>query len=87
MKELWNNTTPLSITTTYLSATYNSIYPMHFKRALAIEYPQYSGNDQHDAQEFMRYLVSGLHEEMKMEVSRKYSPYQLADGGENSRCV
>ena len=87
MKELWNSPTPLSITTSYLSTTYNSIYPMYFKRALAIEYPQYSGNDQHDAQEFMRYLVSGLHEEMKMEVSRKYSPFQLPVANENSRCV
>ena len=83
MKDLWQKTTPLSITTnTYSSGgsnTYASFYPGHFKHAVAMEYPQYSGNDQHDAQEFMRFLVSGLHDQMKREISRKYDPFVLKD--------
>ena len=58
---------------------YPSFYPGHFKHAVAMEYPQYSGNDQHDAQEFMRFLVSGLHDQMKREISRKYDPFVLKD--------
>ena len=89
MKELWQSTTPLSITTnTYPSSSnrYNSLYPGPFKRAVASEYPQYSGNNQHDAQEFMRFLVSGLHDHMKREVSRKYDPFMLKDATTRYMC-
>ena len=75
MKDLWQSATPLSITTNIYSN--QSLYPAPFKRTMALEYPQYSGNDQHDAQEFMRFLVSGLHDQMKREVSRKYDPFKL----------
>ena len=79
MKDLWQSTTPLTNTYSSSSNAYHSLYPGHFKRAVALEYPQYSGNDQHDAQEFMRFLVSGLHDQMKREVSRKYDPFMLKD--------
>ena len=82
MKELWQSDTPLSISNNIYSSsrnTYTSLYPSNFKRAMALEYPQYSGNDQHDAQEFMRFLVSGLHDQMKREVSKKYDPFILKD--------
>ena len=90
MKDLWQTTTPLSIATNFYSSgsnTYNSLYPSHFKRAMALEYPQYSGNDQHDAQEFMRFLVSGLHDQMKREVSRKYDPFMLKDETTRYACM
>ena len=79
MQEIWHCETPLSITTnTYSSGdNYKHISPYKFKRAVSREYPQYSGIEQQDAQEFMRLLISRLHEEMKIEISRKYSPFQF----------
>ena len=79
---MWSKTTPLSHTCSgRFSSVFPSVIPHKFKRTIGSELPQYSGAEQHDAQEFMRYLVSLLHDEMKMEVSRKYSPFQFDLGG------
>ena len=86
MKEMWNSATPLSISTSTRGHTYNNIFPTNFKRAMAAEYPLYSGSDQQDAQEFMRFLVSSLHDEMKMSVSQKYCPFQFTSN-ESGRYV
>ena len=78
MKELWKSRTPLSTGTSRYSSIgslHNHVTPTAFKRALAKQYPQYSGVEQQDAQEFMRFLVSGLHDGMKVEVRKnKQSP-------------
>ena len=38
---------------------------------MAAKYPQFRGTQQNDAQEFLRYLIGDLHEEMR---SKKRSP-------------
>jgi ubiquitin C-terminal hydrolase len=35
------------------------------KDVVGTKYPQYRGNLQNDAQEFLRHFISGLHEEMR----------------------
>ena len=41
------------------------------KEVMAAKYPQFRGTQQNDAQEFLRYLIGDLHEEMR---SKKRSP-------------
>ena len=44
----------------------DSIEPSHLKNLLANRASQFSGYAQHDAQEFMAFLLDGLHEVIKM---------------------
>jgi ubiquitin carboxyl-terminal hydrolase 2/21 len=43
----------------------NSLYPRALKDAFCKKNPQFSGFNQHDSQEFMQFLLSSLHEELK----------------------
>ena len=42
------------------------------KDVVGARYPLFRGNKQNDAQEFMRYLIGDLHEEMKFSAIPKY---------------
>jgi len=41
-----------------------AISPIDFKQAISRFAPQFSGNQQHDAQEFLGFLLDGLHEDL-----------------------
>ncbi|KAG8926015.1 ubiquitin-specific protease doa4 [Tulasnella sp. 408] len=43
-------------------STYLSPYP--FRKSICTYAPQFSGSDQHDAQEFLSFLLDGLHEDL-----------------------
>jgi hypothetical protein len=40
----------------------SAVAPNHFKKEIGARAPYFAGYQQHDAQEFLRYLVDGLHE-------------------------
>ena len=82
MNEIWHKVTPLSIETS--RDYYSSIFPFNFKRVMSAQFPMYHGIGQHDTQEFLRNFLGGLHDEMKMEVSKKYCPFTHT-ANENSR--
>lgn len=51
-----------------------------FKKCVADRYRQFSGYEQHDAQEFLSYLISALHMEMKLKKEKSVhllQPYGL----------
>jgi ubiquitin carboxyl-terminal hydrolase 4/11/15 len=43
---------------------YSSVAPRSFKKCLSEFAPQFSGYDQHDSQEFLNFLLDGLHEDL-----------------------
>lgn len=47
-----------------------SVYPSNFKYAFSRHQSRFSGSNQHDAQEFLRYLIIGIHEEFNLASSR-----------------
>ena len=57
------------------SSTIDSYAPHDLKRRVGIVAPRFSGYNQHDAQEFMRFLLNELHEEInKADVKGRLSP-------------
>lgn len=42
----------------------SSVYPSSFRNQLIKLYPKFRGYDQQDAQEFLRYLINGIHDEI-----------------------
>ncbi|KAG0176484.1 ubiquitin-specific protease doa4 [Apophysomyces sp. BC1021] len=52
------------------SETYNFVSPMTFREAIVRFAPQFYGADQHDSQEFLTFLLDGLHEDLNL-ASRK----------------
>ena len=64
MSELWKS-----------SFAVDSYAPRDLKRRVGIVAPRFSGYNQHDAQEFMRFLLNELHEEInKADVKGRKSP-------------
>jgi ubiquitin carboxyl-terminal hydrolase 8 len=52
------------------SENYNFVSPMTFRDALVRFAPQFSGRDQQDSQEFLMFLLDGLHEDMNQHASQ-----------------
>ncbi|KAF7722686.1 ubiquitin-specific protease doa4 [Apophysomyces ossiformis] len=48
------------------SETYNFVSPMSFREAIVRFAPQFQGTDQHDSQEFLTFLLDGLHEDLNL---------------------
>lgn len=42
----------------------SSIYPSSFRNQFIKYQPKFRGYDQHDAQEFLRYIINGVHDEV-----------------------
>ncbi|CAG8447803.1 409_t:CDS:2 [Ambispora leptoticha] len=53
------------------SGQYTFVSPVTFKEAIGRFAPQFSGSDQQDSQEFLAYLLDGLHEDLNI---IKYKP-------------
>ncbi|KAI6661213.1 Ubiquitin carboxyl-terminal hydrolase 8-like [Oopsacas minuta] len=51
---------------------YKSIAPKDFKRVLSKFAPQFSGTQQHDSQEFLAFLLDGLHEDLNKVLRKEY---------------
>ncbi|KAF7726254.1 ubiquitin-specific protease doa4 [Apophysomyces ossiformis] len=52
------------------SENYNFISPVAFREALVRFAPQFSGTEQQDSQEFLTFLLDGLHEDVNIVVKR-----------------
>ena len=52
--------------------SYKSIAPKDFKRVLSKFAPQFSGTQQHDSQEFLAFLLDGLHEDLNKVLKKEY---------------
>lgn len=46
------------------SESYNFLAPISFREQICRFAPQFRGSDQHDAQEFLGFLLDGLHEDL-----------------------
>jgi hypothetical protein len=61
------------------SGRYSSLAPREFKRSLEQCAPQFSGYAQHDSQEFLNFLLDGLHEDLnRCRVKPQTSPVELS---------
>lgn len=58
----------------------NSVSPTSLKRAIAVYAPRFAGCHQHDAQEFLAYLLDGLHEDLNRVKEKKYVEMPDVDG-------
>ena len=52
--------------------SYKSVAPKDFKRILSKFAPQFSGTQQHDSQEFLAFLLDGLHEDLNKVLKKEY---------------
>ena len=66
MKDMW-------------SGTYTVCAPSDFKKTIGEFQSQYKGNDQQDSQEFMSFLLDGLHEDLNRILKKPY--VQSVEGG------
>jgi len=71
MKELWMNDKVAAIS------------PTSLKRAIALFAPRFAGCLQHDAQEFLAYLLDGLHEDLNRITSAPYVEMPDVTDGQN----
>ncbi|CAG8507712.1 20538_t:CDS:2 [Dentiscutata erythropus] len=55
---------------------YVSISPVTFKEAIGCFAPQFSGSEQQDSQEFLAYLLDGLHEDLNINYHNSQINYQ-----------
>lgn len=74
LKELWFGTTP-------------STSPASFKRALGRFAPQFSGFQQHDAQELLAYILDGLHEDLNRVKHKPYTEVKESDGSTDDAII
>ncbi|GFQ03504.1 ubiquitin carboxyl-terminal hydrolase 8 [Phtheirospermum japonicum] len=57
-----------------------SVAPSMFKSTIASFAPQFSGYNQHDSQEFLSFLLDGLHEDLNRVKRKPYIPAKDEDG-------
>ncbi|ETW07025.1 hypothetical protein, variant 1 [Aphanomyces invadans] len=74
LKELWLGTA-------------SSVSPGPLKRAIGTFAPQFSGYQQHDAQELLAYLLDGLHEDVNRITKKPYVQVQDSNGTEPDAVV
>uniref|UniRef100_M4BGP8 Ubiquitin carboxyl-terminal hydrolase n=1 Tax=Hyaloperonospora arabidopsidis (strain Emoy2) TaxID=559515 RepID=M4BGP8_HYAAE len=74
LKELWFGTAP-------------STSPANFKRAVSRFAPQFSGFQQHDAQELLAYIIDGLHEDLNRVKHKPYVEVEDSDGSQDDATV
>eukprot|EP00898_Chlorokybus_atmophyticus_P000740 jgi/Chlat1/1667/Chrsp127S08675 len=67
LRKLWSNSTSPAV-------------PRHFKTILAQFAPQFSGYNQHDSQEFLAFLLDGLHEDLNRVKQKPYIEAKDSDG-------
>jgi len=66
------------------SGKYKVIAPRSLKRALSKFAPQFSGWQQHDSQEFLAFLLDGLHEDLNLVKSKPYTDKVESNGRPDS---
>ena len=66
---------------------YKSIAPKDFKRVLSKFAPQFSGSQQHDSQEFLAFLLDGLHEDLNKVLKKEYIQEQDNTGVPDNRAA
>ncbi|KAL3938461.1 MAG: hypothetical protein SGBAC_006639 [Bacillariaceae sp.] len=71
LKQLWMNNKA------------SAISPTSLKRAIALFAPRFAGSLQHDAQEFLAYLLDGLHEDLNRITSAPYVEMPDVTDGQN----
>ncbi|KAI8890947.1 cysteine proteinase [Backusella circina FSU 941] len=64
---------------TMWSETYNFISPVGFREALVKFAPQFKGTEQHDSQEFLNFLLDGLHEDCNLIIKKPTPPPESAE--------
>ncbi|KAI9916749.1 hypothetical protein PsorP6_016774 [Peronosclerospora sorghi] len=74
LKELWFGSAP-------------STSPANLKRAISRFAPQFSGFQQHDAQELLAYIIDGLHEDLNRVKSKPYTEVKESDGSQDDATV
>ncbi|KAH7467403.1 hypothetical protein PRIC2_011132 [Phytophthora ramorum] len=74
LKELWFGTVP-------------STSPANLKRAISRFAPQFSGFQQHDAQELLAYIIDGLHEDLNRVKHKPYTEVKESDGSQDDATV
>ncbi|RHY31986.1 hypothetical protein DYB32_002967, partial [Aphanomyces invadans] len=67
--------------------TASSVSPGPLKRAIGTFAPQFSGYQQHDAQELLAYLLDGLHEDVNRITKKPYVQVQDSNGTEPDAVV
>jgi ubiquitin carboxyl-terminal hydrolase 8 len=64
---------------TMWSENYNFISPVLFREALIKFAPQFKGSEQHDSQEFLNFLLDGIHEDCNLITKRPTPPPESAE--------
>jgi len=68
-----------SLLRTMWSENYNFISPVLFREALIKFAPQFRGSEQHDSQEFLNFLLDGIHEDCNLVKKRPSPPPESAE--------
>ncbi|KAI8644102.1 hypothetical protein BD408DRAFT_450842 [Parasitella parasitica] len=68
-----------SLLRTMWSENYNFISPVLFREALIKFAPQFRGSEQHDSQEFLNFLLDGIHEDCNLVRKRPSPPPDSAE--------
>lgn len=63
---------------TMWGAQYNCVSPIMFREALIKFAPQFRGSEQHDSQEFLNFLLDGIHEDCNLIIKRPAPPPESA---------